>query len=236
MKSGNLTVTDARLLRALQTAGETASNTTRGTGNSSTTSTAKAIDEAIDKVSVRTGVVKKYYMNINRVEVKLTGATDTVNCILLRPFGDEFPLKYSPLGDYDWDSQKGEGYLIPRAETYCIVAPLGADDKFDYVFLGFFNPSNTPECVPAPGTGNVKLSCIGATDEYFINFGIDGFNIVASQTNKYVGSVGEYANVNDDYYEKSEVYTKEEVDKLIEELREELDPNNTIDNDEGGTT
>lgn len=220
MKSGNLTVTDARLLRALQTAGETANNSSNFSGKSSTTEASK--DDIL-----RTGVVKKYYMNINRAEVQLTGENTHVTCLVLVPFGDELVLKYAPTGDYEYEPSTGNGYIVPRCEMECIVAKLGENDKFDYVLLGYYDSSTIPSTVPAPGTGNVKLSYVGATDEYFLSFGVGGFNIVASQTNKYVGSVGEYANVNDDYYEKSEVYTKEEVDKLIEDLKEELNPDST---------
>ena len=71
-----------------------------------------------------------------------------------------------------------------------------------------------------------KPSYVGAVDEYYIQFGIDGFKVLTSSLKQETGFNNEYEDANSNLATKEtlekDYYTREEVDKLLEELREEL--------------
>lgn len=216
MHSNNITVTDARVLNALKSVGNIINND----------DTKQYIEKEVDDAKLQTGTVKKYYQDINKVEVLLdTGKL--VTCRVLRLFCNEFVTKYAPEGDYDWDADIQQGFIIPRSTIECVVMPVNRKNKnTDYFLMGYYNSKDVPEIVKAPNMGNVKLSYIGAADEYYIEFGIDGFKILTSKFKQETGFNNEYEDVNSDLATKEilekDYYTKGEVDKLIGELREEL--------------
>lgn len=219
MKSGNLTVSDARLKNALKGFNQLTTSTT----------TEKQIKEATENVKLRTGVVNKYYMDLNKVEVTLNQNGGTVLCRVLRLLCNEFVTKYTPEGDYGWDEKLTAGYITPRSPIPCVVLPtMDSEKTTDYFLIGFYNNSDVPETVPAPPTGNIKISYISAVDEYLVQFGKNGFNVISNHLNQYEGVNSDYNKPIDDLATKEtltkDYYTKEEVDKLIEDLKEELSP------------
>ena len=74
--------------------------------------------------------------------------------------------------------------------------------------------------------GNIKLSYVSATDEYLVQFGANGFNVITNHLNQYEGVESEYKKPIDDLATietlEKDYYTKEEVDELINNLRNEL--------------
>ena len=219
MKSGNITVTDARLKKAF-------TNLQQVTNDNKVS---KQISEATEEAKLKTGVVNKYYVNIDKVEVTLNDSGETVMCRLLQLLGSDFDFKYTPTGDYDWDTELGTGYVVPRAPVPCVVLPTGnTEQSTDYFLLGYYNSSDEPDGVVAPPLGNVKLTYISAVDEYLVQFGSQGFNTISASVNQYTGVASDYTKPVDDLATKEtlteEYYTREEVDKLLEELREELTP------------
>ena len=87
MKSGNLTVSDARLKKAFK-------NLQQITNDGSTS---KKIKEATEDAKLTTGTINKYYMDLNKAEVKLSTGK-TVTCRVLQLFCNELILKYTPEG------------------------------------------------------------------------------------------------------------------------------------------
>lgn len=73
MKSGNLTVSDARLKKAFK-------NLQQITNDGSTS---KKIKEATEDAKLTTGTINKYYMDLNKAEVKLSTGK-TVTCRVLQ--------------------------------------------------------------------------------------------------------------------------------------------------------
>lgn len=62
--------------------------------------------------------------------------------------------------------------------------------------------------------GNVKLSYVSAVDEYLVQFGADGFNVITNQLNQYTGVNSEYKQPVDD------LATNETLEKsIIQELK-----------------
>lgn len=225
MRSGNITVSDARLKKAFKSLQESTSNS----------NTEKMVNEATDKAKLKTGVVTKYYMNLDKVEVILNGSNETVSCRVLQLLGSEFIFKYAPAGDYEWDAKLGTGYITPLTPMPCVVLPTdNGENSTDYFLIGYYNSSDEPDFINAPPMGNVKLSYVSAVDEFLIQFGSQGFNTITNHINQYTGFNNEYTKPVDDLATKetlTEYYTREEVDKLIEELREELSPTEEVEND-----
>lgn len=216
MKSGNLTVSDARLKKAFK-------NLQQITNDGSTS---KKIKEATEDAKLTTGTINKYYMDLNKAEVKLSTGK-TVTCRVLQLFCNELILKYTPEGDYGYDETNGAGYIIPRTKIECAVLPTRADTGHtDYFLIGYFNSNDVPDPVPAPSMGNVKLSYVSAVDEYLVQFGADGFNVITNQLNQYTGVNSEYKQPVDDLATnetlEKEYYTRAEVDELLENLKNEL--------------
>lgn len=212
MKSGNITVSDARLKRAIRGIQET----------TSTSKTQKMVEEAKEEVKLKKAKVTKFYINNDTVEAELNG--ETVECKLLQLFGPEFVLKYAPTGDYEWDAQKATGYIVPRSPVPCVVLPVSSETD-EYFVIGYYNEYTTQ--VKPPALGNVKLSYISAVDEFLVQFGSEGFNTVTNHLNQYTGYNDDYTKPIDELPTKDtlkEYYTKAEVDKIIEDLRKELKP------------
>ena len=70
------------------------------------------------------------------------------------------------------------------------------------------------------------MSYVSAVDEYLVQFGADGFNVVTNQLNQYTGVNSEYKRPVDDLATnetlEKEYYTRAEVDELLENLKNEL--------------
>ncbi|WP_427831968.1 hypothetical protein [Methanobrevibacter intestini] len=217
MKSGNLTVSDARLKKAFT---DLQKNINDG-------STERKIKKATEDVKLKTGIVTRYYMDLNKAQVKLDDSQKTVTCRVLQSFCNELITKYTPEGDYDYDETNGAGYVIPRSRMECVVLPtMDNNRKTDYFLIGYFNSDDVPDPISAPSMGNVKLSYVSAVDEYLVQFGANGFNTISNHLNQYTGVDSEYKKPIDDLASnetlKKDYYTREEVDKLLEDLKEQL--------------
>ncbi|WP_299523239.1 hypothetical protein [uncultured Methanobrevibacter sp.] len=217
MNSNDITVTDARVLNSFSKVNNLIFNG----------ETEKQIKEAVNEAKLKTGIVKKYYMDLNKVEVTLNDGGGTVLCRVLQLLCAEFITKYTPEGSYDYDETIGAGYVIPRGEIECVVLPTSDNEKHaDYFVIGYYSSKNTPDPVPAPTQGNIKLSYIGAVDEFLVQFGFNGFNVISNNINQYVGYNSNYTKPIDELASKQtlnkEYYTKTEVDKLLDDLKKEL--------------
>lgn len=217
MNSDEVTVTDARVLQGLKRVNSLLGDST----------TSKQIKKEVDNAKLKTGVVNKYYMDLNKVEVTLNNDGSTVLCRVLQAFCGEFVIKYAPEGDYEWDSKLTAGYVVPRIKMNCVVLPTDNNEKStDYFLIGYYHESDVPDYVKAPSMGNIKLSYISACDEYLVQFGYNGFNVISNHVNQYEGEQMEYARPIDDLASKEtltkDYYTREEVDQLIKDLKIEL--------------
>lgn len=217
MNSSNITVTDARVLENLSKVNNVLNND----------KTTKVVKEEVDNAKLKTGVIEKYYIHLNKAEVKLDDSNKIVTCRILQSFCNEFTIKYTPEGDFGYDEVSGTAYITPRSKMECVVLPTSKSSKdTDYFLIGYFNSDNTPDLITAPTMGNIKLSYVSATDEYLVQFGANGFNVITNHLNQYEGVESEYKKPIDDLATietlEKDYYTKEEVDELINNLRNEL--------------
>lgn len=180
------------------------------------------ITEAIDSVKIRTGRIVRFYPYIDKALVRLDNKDGTVLCKILHRFGGDIIEFYTPF-DYDggFDKSLGERYIIPRSAQNVCVLNIHDDDSEENLILGYYQNEEIIGFNPAK-PGNVKLMSIGEDAQFWIKFGVDGFNYRIP--NKPTATVGYYDEDAEElkYSDSKDVYTKEEVDELLKEYEERI--------------
>lgn len=181
------------------------------------------IENAVDKVKIRTGVITKFYPYLDKAEVRLDYDESKVLCkILHRCCGDLIDF-YTPLANESgFDSNLQEPYITPRASQNVCVLHIHDSDSEEDLILGYYNNKDIVGFNPAK-PGNFKLMNVWEDgNDYWIKFGIDGFNYkIGKSPSRQVGNIHLEGGVNEETYANSEeVYTKSEVDDLINGLKD----------------
>ena len=204
----NITVTDGRLNRALSTRVEPIIMP----------KVTKKITQAVNQSKFQLGTMTKFYPYLDKCEVELNN--ELVICSILHRFGGELIDFYTPLGEEDFCDNLNEPCIIPRNGLGCLVLDIdnGTDEK---IMCGFINLEELIGINPA-SPGNIKLVTRGGNNQYWLKFGNDGLDI--RTINAPTTNIGDYdedmSEVN--YADSNETYTKEEIDKIIEDLRKEI--------------
>ena len=187
------------------------------------------ITSTVENERIRTGVITKFYHYLDKAEVELDNADETVLCKILHRFGGGLIDYYTPESDsLEFDDVLHEPYYKPRGPIHCLIININDEDSEEYLILGFYQNEELIQINPA-APGNIKIVARTGNNQYWIKFGADGLDLrlpYDSTTN--VGDRDEnmhktsYADA-DNVYTKQEVYTKEEVDELIaDKIREAL--------------
>lgn len=217
--SDNITVTDGRLKKALRTNVE----------DIIMPQVNQTVNKAVKDNKIQIARLTKFYPYLDKCEVDLNG--ELVICKILHRFCGDLIDFYTPIGDDAYCDDLHEPCIIPREKSECLVLDVNDDSK-EQVMIGYFIPQELVNMNPAK-QGNLKLACVGVSNQYWIKFGADGLDIRSPEAP--VTNVGEfdkdmspvdYADAGDTYtkeevYNKEEVYTKEEVDELIKKAIEE---------------
>jgi len=190
----------------------------------------KQIEEAISKVSMRTGVITKFYPYLDKAEVQFDSTKKKVLCKILHRFCGDLIDFYTPLADKKGFNKKlQEPYVVPKFRQTVCVLNIHDSDSQEHLILGYYNNKDIVNFNPAK-PGNLKImSVYDDGNECWLKFGKDGFNYRVTKTpNRYVGDKHEDDGVKEfDYPMSTDVYTKSEVDKLINEkeiyTKEEVD-------------
>lgn len=175
----------------------------------------KTIKSATDKVSLRTGKVTKYYPYLDKAEVKLDSSKKRILCKILHRYGGEILDLFTPVADHKAFCNKlKEPCIIPRDTLHCVVANLHDEDSDEHLILGYYQNKELVGLNPA-SPGNFKLCTNGGTNQYWIKFGYDGLDIRAGKNpTMNIGKMNnEMATV--EYAKTGAVYTKTELDKII---------------------
>lgn len=208
MKSGDITVTDGRLLRVLKQATTTTSN--RNSGNESS----KQQD-----ISITTGTLKKFYYDKQEAEVKTVKGTK--KCYILKPFLGGADVYYSPFGVLKYDAQNKRTYFTVDSKVDCIILTI---DDSNYI-LGYYrkNPDYVPHIVDG---GVLRLESFGEAIQLGGNSGgiyFDSSKIIFKDwTNPEQRNKLHTSDLTEDNLNNKDYYTKEEVDHLLNKLKEEL--------------
>ena len=208
MNSNNITDTDSRLLSNLNKLNEDFYRSQ----NIET-----QIENAKTESILCTGKILKFYPSLNKALVQLDYNNKKVLCKNLMLCSGDILVLYTPTGDATYCDDLHEPCLIPRAKIDCIVAPVNSGDS-EYVMLGYYLHDELLHMNPSR-QGNLKILAQGGINEYSLKFGIDGLSIVSN------GEISTSAlDTVGNEIEKTEYYSKAEVDALLDELREELNP------------
>lgn len=222
MKANSIAVTDARVHRAL----DNKINQVIDKRN-----IPAMITKAVTDAKIHTGVVVKYYHYKDQALVRFTDNT-YVLCGLLHQMNGNLIDFFTPEGELKFCEDLQEPYIQPRAELHVMVADINNGDDTQLI-LGYYNPNDITYTAPAE-QGHFKITNINATNEFGVDIGNGKVTIKSIEGVSFTeGLFPEdetdvvYANSDDvplarDVYTKNEVYTKAQVDKLIEDLREEI--------------
>lgn len=210
MKSDNVTVTQGRMKQAFSNSfGQIVKN-----------ETSKIVKEAIDNSKISVGVVTKFYPHIDKAEVQMLDTNKKVLCKILHRFGGELIDYYTPNGDLIFDKEMKEKCIIPRGDLNCLIVDINSFDD-EYLLLGYYSNEELIGINPA-SQGNFKICTEGGINEFFIKFGYDGLDIrLPNSINVNTGEMDEEM-IENKYVNSDDVYTKEEIDKMLEELKEEF--------------
>ena len=203
----NITVTNGRLKKALD----------KQVSPIIMPKVSKQIIKAVNDSKLQIGTVTKFYPYLDKYEVKLNG--QLVICSVLHRYAGELFDFYTPFGDEDYCPNLNEPCIIPRAELNCLVLDV-QDGTDEQILMGFVHLEDIIGISPARN-GFMKISSTGITNEEYIEFG-QGLRIHSrSAPDVSTGDMFDEAKeVN--YANSNDTYTKEEIDKMIEDLRNEL--------------
>jgi hypothetical protein len=208
--SQNITVTDARTKRAFH--------------NLITEAVMPSVHEAIqqeaENFQIATGVMTKFYPYLDKAEVKLDNANEKILCKIMHRFDGNIIDFFTPQGNRKFDDKRKEPYIAPLHNLHCLIMDINDNTK-EYLLLGYYTPKNIVGIRPA-SQGAMRICSIGATKENYIEFNGAKLKIQTSkgiqrekgQFNTDTETV-EYAN-SKETYTKEELYTKAEVEELID--------------------
>lgn len=212
MKSDNITVTQGRMKQAFD----------NGLGKLIEDSTQQIVKKEVENCKIRTGVMTKFYPYWDKAEVKIDNEKKNVLCKILHRFGGELTEYYTPNGDEIFDDARKEKCIIPRGDLHCLIMNIHDADSDEYLLLGYYSNEELIGVNPA-SQGNFKIVTTGGTNQFWIKFGYDGLDLrLPSKTTVNTGDMDDSMK-SVDYASRDDVYTKSEVLKLINDLREELD-------------
>jgi len=228
MNSSNVTVTDGRLKKSLKDNIEPII----------LPKVERTITKEVNNSKIRTGVITKFYPYLDKAEVKLDNVHKKVLCKILHRFGGELLDLYTPnLDRKGFDKKLKEPFIVPRGAYHVLVAKIHDEDSTENLILGFYQNEELVGLNPA-SPGNFKIVTRGGTNQFWIKFGYDGLDLrLPKNSTTNVGEMDKYMSEVDyadstNVYTKEEVYTKTEVDKMLEDLKKELMED--IDNDAAG--
>ena len=208
MNSKNVTVTEGKFLSKLDKINQSSIEKT----------VPQAIENALNDVKIRTGIVLRFYPYIDKAKVKLDDTGKNLMCKVLHRYGGDLIDFYTPLAyDDGYDDTLHEPYIIPKSSQNVCVLNIHDKDSDEHLILGYYQNEEIVGFNPAK-PGNIKImSVCEDKNEYWIKFGKDGFNYkLPNKPNIQVGDVYDDKGVTDlDYVDSDNVYTKEEVDNLL---------------------
>lgn len=111
MKSSNITVTDGRLMRALNNATQAIANNTSLSGNNTQKDN-----------ELHVGKLTRFFYETQEAEVKLT--EKTVTCKLTRPTEGSVNIFFTPFAELEWDETLRKTYFKPYEDIRCVVAKI----------------------------------------------------------------------------------------------------------------
>lgn len=180
----------------------------------------RTITKTVDNTAIRIGEVTKFYPYLDKVKVRLKDGNEVL-CKILHRFGGDIIDYYTPIGDEEFCETLKEPCIIPFSGIDCLIVNIHDKDSDEYLLLGFFESEELVGINPAK-QGNVKIVTRGGANQFWIKFGYDGLDLrLPDSITTNVGEMDEEMTENE-FADSDNVYTKEEIDKMLQDLRDEL--------------
>jgi hypothetical protein len=186
------------------------------------------IEKKIEEHSIKKGIVKEVYPYLDTSLIQLSDDKLVEAYHLHRVFGNIIDL-FTPEGEQIYSETKNEPCIIPRSQLKCLVAEISDE----YVLLGYYSPNMVKSFSPAE-EGHYLIKTL--TDGF--NAGLDihanNINIMAhegasfTETSSGESTEVEYAN-SKNTYTKDQVYNKTQIDKLLDDIWNYIDPERNND-------
>lgn len=215
----NITVTNGRLEKALKSRVEPIIMP----------QVTKQVNKAVEDSKFQIGVMTKFYPYLDKCEIEVNG--ELILCKNLHQYYGDIINFYTPIGDEDYCTVLKEPCIIPRESLNCLILDVN-DNTDEQIMCGYVGSEELIGANPAQ-MGNLKLLCRTETNQFWIKFGLDGLDIRSSEIP--TTNVGEFDSTMEEvnYTDSNDVYTKAEVDQLIEDLRNEILGEDDTDEPEG---
>ena len=184
------------------------------------------INKKIEEHSIKKGKIIEFYQYLDMALVELSDKKQVEAYILHRCYGGIVDL-FTPLGEQIISETKQEPCIIPRFYQEVLVAEIGSDE---YVILGYFNLQERMEGSFSPAESNEYIiKSLSDTNQGGLSISPSNINMSSANDITFQQSdVGKatdikYAN-SENTYTKDKVYNKMQVDAMIEEIWEYIDP------------
>ena len=221
VKSDKITVTDARLRKALSQVVET---------TSSGKSTVKA--ELKESLSLQIGEVLKFFPGTDKILVRLNSTGEEVRCVQSHLIvGTDFNISLTPQGEMELDTEYDELGVTPDNTYYALVLDIKDTDNLkEYAVLGYISRDNTQLTSNAsPGMFQViRDKCLFSINEDGLILQVDG-DTKLEIINGVINLTGQSVMVNSTPISTTSggttstvYYTRTEVDTIIKGLTDRI--------------
>jgi len=221
VKSDKITVTDARLRKALSQVVET---------TSSGKSTVKA--ELKESLSLQIGEVLKFFPGTDKILVRLNSTGEEVRCVQSHLIvGTDFNISLTPQGEMELDTEYDELGVTPNNTYYALILNIRDTDNLkEYAVLGYISRDNTKLTSNAsPGMFQViRDKCLFSINEDGLILQVDG-DTKLEIINGVINLTGQSVMVNSTPISTSSngatstvYYTRTEVDALLKTLTDRI--------------
>jgi hypothetical protein len=189
------------------------------------------INKKIEEHSIKKGKIIEFYQYLDMALVELSDNKQVEAYILHRCYGGIVDL-FTPLGEQIISETKQEPCIIPRFYQEVLVAEVGSDE---YVILGYFNLRERMVGSFSPAQSNEYIiKSLSDTNQGGLSITPSNINISSANditfTQSDVGKATdiEYAN-SKNTYTKDQVYNKTQIDKLLDDIWNYIDPERNND-------
>ena len=221
VKSDKITVTDARLRKALSQVVET---------TSSGKSTVKA--ELKESLSLQIGEVLKFFPGTDKILVRLNSTGEEVRCVQSHLIvGTDFNISLTPQGEMELDTEYDELGVTPNNTYYALILNIRDTDNLkEYAVLGYISRDNTKLTSNAsPGMFQIlRDTSLLSINEDGLVLQVDGDTRIEI-INGVINLTGQSVMVNSTPISTSSngttstvYYTRTEVDALLKTLTERI--------------
>jgi hypothetical protein len=221
VKSDKITVTDARLRKALSQVVET---------TSSGKSTVKA--ELKESLSLQIGEVLKFFPGTDKILVRLNSTGEEVRCVQSHLIvGTDFNISLTPQGEMELDTEYDELGVTPNNTYYALILNIRDTDNLkEYAVLGYISRDNTKLTSNAsPGMFQIlRDTSLLSINEDGLVLQVDGDTRIEI-INGVINLTGQSVMVNSTPISTSSngatstvYYTRTEVDALLKTLTDRI--------------